>query len=250
MCQAFARRIDKMEAARTRNAFRVPPTRRLNERILLRIHEGSRKNQKTAWRAFALAATLLLTVAVSLHIGSETGNASSAQLALAAATIAGDEAARMRSHRSLGMPASSASCYRISAAPCSSRVSQVRYVTSARLKDSALGWHIAYDTAAGKVTLLLIPGQHSGPDTQTVQVEGMQVRVQRAGQGYYAADPLTICPGLRAADHDMKTKVRWRKLIRYWACARPAHQALIPAEARPHPRLCPYRTARTPQRLK
>ena len=41
------------------------------------------------------------------------------------------------------------------------------------------------------------------------QVEGMQVRVRRAGQGFYALITDNM-PGLEAADHDLKTKVRWK----------------------------------------
>jgi hypothetical protein len=207
MCQAFARRIDKMEAS-IAETLSVPLPEGLNERILLRIHEGSRKHQKTAWRAFALAATLLLTVAVSLHIGSETGNASSAQLALAAAAHASDEAAEIRTHRSFDTSQFGLVLSNFGGA-MQEPLGQVRYIHFCPIEGFGMGWHIAYDTPQGKVTLLLIPGQHSGADTQTVQVEGMQVRVQRAGQGYYALITDNM-PGLEAADHDMKTKVRWK----------------------------------------
>ncbi len=203
LCQAFARRVDKMEAA-IADTLSVPVPEGLNERILLRVH----KKQKTAWRALALAATLLLTVAISLHIGSETNNTSSAQLALAAAAHASDEVAEIRTHRSLDTSQFGLVLSNFGGA-MQEPLGHVRYIHFCPIEGFGMGWHIAYDTPQGKVTLLLIPGQHSGPDTQTVQVEGMQVRVQRAGQGYYALITDSM-PGLEAADHDMQTKVRWK----------------------------------------
>ncbi|MDB5888733.1 MAG: hypothetical protein JWM03_1605 [Rhodocyclales bacterium] len=203
LCQAFARRIDKMEAA-VAETLSVPLPEGLNERILLRVH----KKQKTAWRTYALAATLLLTVAISLHIGSETGNASSAQLALAAAAHARDEVAEIRTHHSVDASQFGLILSNFGGA-MQQPLGQVRYIHFCPIEGFGMGWHISYDTPQGKVTLLLIPGQHSGPDKQTVQVEGMQIRVQRAGQGYYALITDNM-PGLEAADHDLQTKVLWR----------------------------------------
>jgi hypothetical protein len=203
LCQAFARRIDKMEAA-VAETLSVPLPEGLNDRILLRAHKG----QKSVWRAFALAATVVLTVAVSLHIGSESNNANTSQLAMTAAFHALDEPAEMRTHRSLDASQFGLVLSNFGGA-MQEPLGQVRYIHFCPIEGFGMGWHISYDTPQGKVTLLLIPGQHSGPATQTVQVEGMQVRVQRAGQGYYALITDSM-PSLEAADHDLKTKVRWR----------------------------------------
>ncbi|MDB5801519.1 MAG: hypothetical protein JWL63_2458 [Rhodocyclales bacterium] len=206
MCQAFARRIDKMEAA-IADALSVPLPEGLNDRILLRLHQDPLNKRKTAWRAFALAATVLLTMAVSLHIGNETGG-DSMQLAMAAASHAGDETAEIRAHRSVDASQFGLVLSNFGGA-MQQPLGQVRYIHFCPIEGFGMGWHIAYDTPRGKVTLLLIPGEHSGPPTQTVQVEGMQVRVQRAGQGYYALVTDNM-PGLEAADRDMQTKVRWK----------------------------------------
>jgi len=202
MCQAFARRIDKMEAA-VAETLSVPLPEGLNDRILLRVHKG----HKTAWRTFALAASVVLTVAMSLYISNES-NGSSAQLALAAAAHAVDETAEIHSHRSLDASQFGLVLSNFGGA-MQQPLGQVRYIHFCPIEGFGMGWHISYDTPQGKVTLLLIPGQHSGPETQTVQVEGMQVRVQRAGQGYYAVITDSM-PSLEAADHDLKTKVRWK----------------------------------------
>jgi hypothetical protein len=206
MCQAFARRIDKMEAA-VAETLSVPLPEGLHDRILLRAHEKSHRSGKTAWRIFTLAASVVLTVAVSLHISSES-NGSSAQLALAAAAHAVDETAEIHSHRSLEASQFGLVLSNFGGA-MQQPLGQVRYIHFCPIEGFGMGWHIAYDTPQGKVTLLLIPGQHSGPETGTVQVEGMQVRVQRAGQGYYAVITDSM-PALEAADRDLKTKVRWK----------------------------------------
>ncbi|MEC5387782.1 DUF3379 family protein [Uliginosibacterium sp. H3] len=201
MCQAFARRIDKTEAA-VAETLSVPLPEGLNDRILLRVHKG----RKSAWRALALAASVVLTVAVSLHIGNESGG-DSAQLAMAAAAHAGDETAEIHSHKSLDASQFGLVLSNFGGA-MQQPLGQVRYIHFCPIEGFGMGWHIAYDTPQGKVTLLLIPGKHGGPDTQTVQLEGMQVRVQRAGQGYYAIITNSM-PSLEAADRDLKTKVRW-----------------------------------------
>src|SRR4051812_15663476 len=77
LCQAFARRIDKMEAA-IADTLSVPLPEGLNDRIFLRVREQSRAGQKIAWRTFALAATVLLTVAISLNVGLQNGGQSDA----------------------------------------------------------------------------------------------------------------------------------------------------------------------------
>jgi len=203
MCQAFARRIDRMEAA-IAETLSVPLPEGLNERILLRAYKG----QKTTWRGFALAATVVLTVAVSLHIGSGSSTTSSARLALAAASHATDETAEIRSHRSLDASQFGLVLSNFGGA-MQQPIGQVRYIHFCPIEGFGMGWHISYDTPQGKVTLLLIPGQHGGPATQTIQVEGMQVRVQRAGQGFYALIANDM-PTLEAADRDLQTKVRWK----------------------------------------
>lgn len=204
LCQAFARRIDKMEAA-VAETLSVPLPEGLNERILLRAYKG----QKTAWRAFALAATVLLTIAVSVHVGGgDRRDTSSMQLAMAAASHALDESAEIRSHKSLDASQFGLVLSNFGGA-MQAPLGQVRYIHFCPIEGFGMGWHISYDTPQGKVTLLLIPGQHSGADTQTVQVEGMQVRVHRAGQGFYALITDSM-PSLEAADHDLQTKVRWK----------------------------------------
>jgi hypothetical protein len=203
MCQVFMRRIDKMEAA-VAETLSVPLPEGLNDRILLRVHKG----QKTAWRAFALAATVLLTVAISVHISGESGPTSSMQLAMAAASHAADETAEVRSHKSLDASQFGLVLSNFGGA-MQAPLGQVHYIHFCPIEGFGMGWHISYDTPQGKVTLLLIPGQHSGPDSQTVQVEGMQVRVHRAGQGYYALITDNM-PSLEAADRDLQTKVRWK----------------------------------------
>lgn len=206
MCQAFARRVDKTEAA-IAETLSVPLPEGLNERILLRARQGNDKAARTAWRSLALAASVVLTVAVSLHIGNESGG-DTAQLAMAAATHAIDEASEVHSHRSL-----EASQFGLVLANFGGAMQQplghVRYIHFCPIEGFGMGWHISYDTPQGKVTLLLIPGRHSGPETQTVQADGKQVRVRRAGEGYYAviADDM---PALEAADQNLRTRVRWK----------------------------------------
>lgn len=203
LCQAFARRTDRIEAA-VAETLRIPLPEGMNERILLKARSG----QKTAWRAMALAATVIISVAVSLSIGVGTQRHDSMQLALAAAAHAADESTELHSHRSLEA-AQLGLVLANFGGTLQEPLGQVRYIHFCPIEGFGMGWHIAYETSQGKVTLLLIPGQHGGAATQTVEVEGRQVRVHRAGEGYYAVitDSMT---GLEAADRDLRTKVRWR----------------------------------------
>lgn len=213
LCQAFARRADKMEAA-VADALSVPIPEGLAERIILRARKGqvvrpSLMNwQATNWRVFALAASVVLTIAVSITVLGLPRQGETNQLAMAVAAHAVDEPNEIRTHHSADISQFGLILANFGGA-MQQPLGQVQYIHFCPIEGFGMGWHVSYKTPEGMVTLLLIPGEHKGPDTQTVQVEGKQVRVQRAGQGFYALITDNM-PALEAADHDLQTKVRWK----------------------------------------
>ena len=86
---------------------------------------------------------------------------------------------------------------------------QVRHIHFCSINGFGIGWHIAYKTPRGKVTLQRVPGNKKGPDTQIVTIEGMQVRGQRASQGFCALITDNMS-GREATDQDIRIKVRWK----------------------------------------
>lgn len=203
-CQRFAARADQLES-QIAETLAVPVPEGLSDRIILR----ARREQQKPWRMLALAASVVLTVALGvsqLRFEANSGHAS--HLALSAAAHAGDEAAEMRQHPSLAASQFGLILSNFGG-DLQAPIGRVDYIHFCPIEGFGMGWHIRMQTASGGVTLLLVPGAKAEVDNQTVTVNGMQVLIQRAGQGYYAliADDRKA---LDAAGAAMQRQVRWK----------------------------------------
>lgn len=202
-CQAWARRADAIEA-RITDTLNVPVPDGLADRVLLR----TRTHRRPPWPWMALAASLMVALALSvLQYHERLGAQPGLSLAQAALEHAREEPIERELHRvsDLGQfPTVLANFGGKIEAP----LAPVRYLHLCPIKGHGMGWHVVYATPHGDVTLLLVPAKADGPEVETLEVEGMQVRVQRAGKGYFAIIAHDKA-SLDAAARDMQSKVRW-----------------------------------------
>jgi len=202
-CRRFAQRIDAFEE-QAAEALNVPIPEGLSDRIILR----ARRRNKPVLQYFALAASLVLGLMVTLHFVRTEPDPGLNNLAIAAVEHANDEAGERLIHKSED-PSRFGPILASFGGELQAPVGEVKYIHFCPITGHGMGWHIVYDTPKGPVTLLLVPGKRDEPDVQNLRVEGKLVRVQRAGMGFYAliADSMD---GLESADHDLKSKVRWQ----------------------------------------
>lgn len=202
-CQAWARIADAAEA-RLAETLAVPVPDGLAERVLLR----TRGARRPPWQWMALAASLLLTLTLGMlqfHVRPLADRA--VDLARAAAEHVDQAGTERLIHRSADV-AQFRTVLANFGGQLEAPLGPVRYMHYCPIEGHGMGWHIVYETARGEVTLLLVPGKAGEPDQQTLEVDGMNVRVQRAGQGYYAIITHSRV-ALDEASRDLQSKVRW-----------------------------------------
>lgn len=202
-CQAWARRADAIEA-RIADTLAVPVPEGLAERVLLR----TRTHRRPPWQWMALAASLMVALALSvIQYHDRFAEEASISLAEAALQHAREEPIERELHRvsDLGQFPTVLANF---GGQIESPLAPVRYLHLCPIKGHGMGWHVVYATPHGDVTLLLVPAKPDGPAVETLEVDGLQVRVQRAGKGYYAIIAHDRA-SLDAAARDMQSKVRW-----------------------------------------
>lgn len=203
LCRAWSQRAVQAEQRVAQALTGVAVPEGLNERILLRARHGQSVRR---WRPLALAASVLLTCALGLAMWQQH-SAASADLAQVAARHANDEGIELAVHRS-EPPEKIGAVLASFGGRLQAPLGEVSYIHFCPVEGFGQGWHIIYNTPAGKLTLLLIPAKDGAAKVQTVQVEGRSVKVERAGAGYYALiadDPRT----LEEAAGNLKRRVRW-----------------------------------------
>lgn len=201
-CQSWARMTDAVEA-RLAETLAVPVPEGLTERVLLR----ARAHRRPPWQLMALAASVLFALTLGLLQFHRHSDDLAFNLAMAAAEHAGQESLERLVHRSADV-AEFRTVLANFGGQLESPLGPVRYMHYCPIAGHGMGWHIVYETAQGEVTLLLVPGKADEPAQQTLEVDGMNIRVQRAGQGYYAIISHSRA-GLDAASRDLQSKVRW-----------------------------------------
>jgi hypothetical protein len=175
-CAGFAREVDEGERALDR-ALTVPVPDGLAERL---IFESRRP--RAGWRAWALAAGVL--IAVALGVAYWTGVQRS-----------GDDYARHAIEHVVLEPESLAAVRNADAAAFRAVVQElggavkdlpgkIRYIRLCPF-EGALGWHVVFETPEGLATLFLVPGKKP-PSAQTAAVKGWSASVQPLARGYYA----------------------------------------------------------------
>lgn len=203
LCRAWSQRAQQAEQQIAQALGAVPLPEGINERILLRAQHGRSARR---WQPLALAASVLLTCALGVAMW-HLRPASGADLAQVAARHANDEGIELAIHRS-EPPEKIGAVLASFGGHLQAPLGEVSYIHFCPVEGFGQGWHIIYNTPAGKLTLLLIPAKEGAAKVQTVQVEGRSVKVERAGAGYYAliADDPRV---LEEAAGNLKRRVRW-----------------------------------------
>ncbi|HEX5126881.1 MAG TPA: DUF3379 family protein [Rhodocyclaceae bacterium] len=202
LCQAFARRIDNFEA-QVADALSIPVPDGLAERVILRTQSG-----RSRWQLYALAASVLLALAVTAHFTFDALAARQNDVAMVAVNHVLHEPESFTT-RLVENPEQFKTVLANFGGQLQAPIGAVRYIRLCPIEGHGTGWHIVYETDRGMVTLLLIPAKDSKVQTETVTVEGMNVMVKRAGDGFYALIANTM-DGLKAADEMLNKNVRWK----------------------------------------
>ena len=175
-CAAFARSVDESDQ-HLEEALASPVPDGLADRIILRSRTKSR-----AWRAWALAASVILAVAVAFSIVRQPKNAADQYARLAIEHVM-MEPESLTTIRNADQPALQTIVQdfggRLKAPP-----GTIRYIRLCPVEDGT-GWHIVFETPEGLATLILVPEKPLRA-TQSASAGGWNAMVRPAGRGYYA----------------------------------------------------------------
>lgn len=174
-CAAFAREVDEGELALDR-ALMVPAPEGLADRIILHAQRPRR-----AWRAWALAASVLLAVAAGFVAWQGPGSANEyARLAIEHVVM------EPESHTVIHTPDQEAfrKVVHNLGGSLKDMPGKIRYMRLCPFGEG-FGWHVVIETPEGLATLLLVPGKKPAA-VQAASVEGWSAVVEPTGRGYYA----------------------------------------------------------------
>jgi len=196
-CAAFAREVDEKETELER-ALAVPVPEGLAERAILRARSPYR-----GWRAWALAATVLLAVAFgATQLLREPSSDQYARLAIEHVVM---EPESFTTVRNADAPAFRAVVEEFGAT-LEEMPGTIRYIRLCPV-EGGYGWHIVFETPQGLATLLLVPGKRL-PAPETASSASWSALARPVHGGYYAV----IAPTQEAtARFDMMIRecIRW-----------------------------------------
>jgi hypothetical protein len=175
-CLTFARSVDDAEA-QLQQGLATPVPEGLADRVLLRVHASGRP----AWRAWALAASVVIGVALTFVLLQTTPSGEYARLAIEH-VVDEPESFRMLYNTE---PAVIGEAMRSVGATLKEPIGRVRYVRLCPLEQGGTGWHIVFETPEGLVTLILVPGKHPG-SMQVASASGWSALIRPIPHGYYA----------------------------------------------------------------
>ncbi len=176
-CAAFAREADDTEQALDR-ALQTPVPDGLAERIIFQA-----RRPRPAWRAWALAASLVVALAVGFFLGTSRQPANA------------DLYARLAIEHVVMEPASLASVSAVDARAFHAAVQtfggnvrelpgKIRYIRLCPVEDG-YGWHVVFETPQGLATLILVPDKRL-PRLETASAAGWNALARPVRGGYYA----------------------------------------------------------------
>jgi len=175
-CAAFARSVDESDQ-RLEEALASPVPDGLADRIILRSRTKNR-----AWRAWALAASVVLAVAVGLSFVREPKNAADqyARLAIEHVMMEPESLTTVRN----ADPPALRTIVQDFGGTLKALPGTIRYIRLCPVEDGT-GWHIVFETPEGLATLILVPEKPLRA-TQSASAGGWNAMARPAGGGYYA----------------------------------------------------------------
>ena len=176
-CAAFAREVDEAEPALDR-ALRTPVPEGLAERIIFRS-----RRPRPAWRAWALAASLVVALAVGFFLGTsrQPGQADIyARLAIEHVVMEPESLSTISAADAQGFQAA----IQTFGGNVKELPGKIRYVRLCPVEDG-YGWHVVFETPQGLATLILVPGKRL-PRLETASAGGWNALARPVRGGYYA----------------------------------------------------------------
>ena len=176
-CVAFAREVDETERALDQ-ALKTAVPEGLAERIIFQS-----KWPRPAWRAWALAASLLAALAVGFFLGTSRQPAGTdlyARLAIEHVVMEPESLTTFR--------AADAQAFQAAVQTFGGNVKElpgkIRYIRLCPVEDG-YGWHVVFETPQGLATLILVPGKRL-PRVETASSGGWNALARPVHGGYYA----------------------------------------------------------------
>lgn len=194
-CGAFARSVDETERG-LEQALATPVPEGLADRIILRSHTRNR-----TWRAWALAAGVVLAIAAGLT-GLRPGEDRYARLAIEHVVM---EPESLTSPRNAGPEAFRAALQAFGGS-VRQPLENVRYVTLCPV-DGGFGWHVVFDTPEGLATLILVPDKPLR-SVQHASTRGWSALARPTKHGYYAIVTSSQAATARA-ERLLRERVDW-----------------------------------------
>ena len=199
-CMAFALSVDESEAQIER-ALAVPIPEGLAERVLLRRRNPARP----AWRAWALAASVVLSIAVGLLTMKSTSSNEYAKYATYAIEHVVESPESFTTLRNTGSDALN-EAMRSVGGRIREPIGRVRYIKLCPVGED-FGWHIVFETPQGLATLILVPNRQIA-SAASASESGWSALVRPARKGYYAVVTQSAeTTGI--IDRQIKKRVEW-----------------------------------------
>ena len=189
-CAAFARNVDE-EGAELQRAIAVPVPEGLADRVMLRATGVDRP----AWRAWALAASIVL--GIGLATAFLVRQPADAYARLAIEHVVHEPESLTTLYQENG--ASIAVALRSVGASIKAPIGQVRYVRLCPWEDGGTAWHVVFDTPQGLATLIVVPDMRARSKSDA-SVKGWNALVRPVHRGFYAVVTSSPAASERVAD--------------------------------------------------
>ena len=197
-CTAFAHSVDEGERSLER-VLATPVPDGLADRVILRARAPSRH-----WRAWAMAASVVLVLASGVQIFRDAGKAPDqyARLAIEHVVKEPESLTTLRNSE----PDAFREVVQRFGGTLKESPGRIRYVRLCPLEEGA-GWHVVFETPEGLATLILVAGTPLGA-AQTASAGGWNSLARPAAGGYYAVVTASEAATLEA-DRILRARVDW-----------------------------------------
>lgn len=173
-CAAFAREVDATESELDR-ALQTPVPEGFADRIILRT-----RGPRRAWRAWALAATVLLGIALGFAYLRQPPTDTYARLAIEHVLIEPESRTMIRDADGAAL----AAVIKNFGGSVKGPIGSIRYIAPCPVAGSR-DWHIVLETPQGPATLVLVPDKRLAA-VGIADANGWHALVRPARFGYYA----------------------------------------------------------------